>query len=276
MSENTPPERQPRWPNDRNFSPTVLKTYGECAFRVKLQYVDKIEQPDRWVRHFALGRSTHQALRTIANQLKIGAPLIDDDAIRMLCRFEMPIKEYPTEEAREADIQQVIRWVHRGSAWLQSLDVEEWLRIEQYESRSLTMFQSNSPYSMISKPDLVLRRRDEDGEEYFHIIDWKTGAVWEHHDVPVIMRYVLKDHLDEWTGEANAANVVFTWHWLEEDYRKDVDVSMEHVQQVWPGVVNQMKSLATEQDWIATPGKHCNFCPYYKNYCPEEIPPELE
>lgn len=277
MSNELHPEPQWRWPNTRNFSPTVLKSYGDCPSRIKMQYLQKLDVPEKWVRAFAVGRPTHNALRTIAQQLRDGAPaFISDDQIRNLCRFEMPIAQYSSEEAREADIQNVIRWVRKGQAWLESLQVDEWLRIEQYEERDFTMFPAQVPYSMITKPDLVLRQTDEEGQPYFHIIDWKTGSVWEHPDVPVIMRYALHDRLEEWTGEANGANVLFTWYWLEHDYRKGVDVSYEYSTYYWPDIVKQMRSLALEKDWIATPGYHCNFCPYYKNFCPEEIPPELD
>lgn len=277
MSDTPQPEPQWRWPNKKNFSPTVLKMFGECPSRVKMQYLQKLEPPEVWVRAFAVGRSAHNALRTVAEQLKVGGPVhLTDDQIRFLCRFEMPVHEYSTEEAREADIQLVIRWVRKGQAWLESLQVEEWLRIEQFEERQLTMFGAQVPYSMITRPDLVIRQIDEDGNPYFRIIDWKTGSVWEHPDVPVIMRYALKDRLDEWSGDANSANVTFTWFWLEHDFRSDVEITYEDSVFQWPDIVRQMKALALEKDWIATPGRHCKFCKYYKNFCPEEIPPDLD
>lgn len=274
MSDSPQSEHQWRWPNKKNFSPTTLKTYSECASRVKMQHLQKLEPPEKWVRAFAVGRTTHNALRTIAAQLSVGASeFITDEQIRNLCRFEMPLREYPTAEAHEADIRLVISWIRKGQAWLQSLDVVEWLRIEQYESRNLTMFSGEIPYSMSTRPDLVLKQIDEDGEPYFHILDWKTGAVWELPDVPVIMRYALHDRLENWAGDANAANVKFTWFWLDHDFRKSVDVSYEHSTYRWPDIVKQMKSLALETEWKATPGRYCVYCPYYKNHCPEEIPP---
>ena len=276
MSDSQLSEQRWRWPNDRNFSPTVLKTYGQCPSRVKMQYLQKLPAPEKFVPFFASGNAAHSALSTIAQQMRDGAELITEDQIRNLARFHMPEHEYPSPEYREAEIQKVLKWVSRGRAWLESMEVMEWLRIEKFERRDFSMFHSQAPYKMITRPDLVLKRMAEDGQPYFHIIDWKTGAVWEEHDVPVIMRFALRERLDEWVNDANAANVVFTWNWLEHDVRKDVDVSMEHVSQAWPDIVSQMRSLALESEWTATPGRHCVFCPYYKNFCPEEIPPELD
>lgn len=276
MTDTSQPEQIWRWPPGKNFSPTALKTYGECPSRVKMNYLQKLESPYKWVRHFALGRSTHNALRSIANQLKTGSELMLDEHIRRMCEFEMPISEYPSEEAREYDIGLVIGWVRRGQAWLESLDIQDWMLIEQFVARDFEMFSARVPYSMITRPDLILRQIDDDGQEYFHIIDWKTGSVWELPDVPIIMRFALREYLDGWVGDANSANVTFTWYWLDHDVRRDVDVSMELVSRSWPGIVEQMSSLALEEEWKATPGRHCRYCPYYKNYCPEEMPPELD
>lgn len=276
MSENQQTEQQWRWPIGKNFSPTALKTYAECPSRVKMQYLQKLEPPYQWVRHFALGRATHNALRSIANQLKTGSELMLDEHIRQMCELEMPQKEYPSAEAREYDIGLVIGWVRRGRGWLQSLEIEDWMLIEQFADRKFEMFQAKVQYSVITRPDLIVKQLDDDGEPYYNVIDWKTGAVYELPDVPVIMRFALRSQLESWMGEANAANVRFTWYWLDADVRREVDVSMEHVSRQWPDIVQQMRSLALESEWKATPGRHCLYCPYYRNYCPEEIPPDSE
>lgn len=274
MSDTQQPEQQWRWPNGKNFSPTALKSYGECPSRVKMQYLQKLEPPYQWVRHFALGRSAHNALRSIANQIRTNSPRMLDEHIRGMCEYEMPLHEYPSEAAREYDIGLVVSWVRRGQAWLESLEIQDWMLIEQFVQRDFEMFHAGVSYSMITKPDLIVRQRDDEGEEYFRIIDWKTGAVYPLPDVPIIMRFALKEQLDQWIGEANAANVVFTWYWLEHDVRKDVDVSMELVSRSWQDIVNQMTSLALESEWPATPGAHCRYCKFYQNFCPEEIPPD--
>jgi hypothetical protein len=273
MSDSPQPTQEWRWPNHIAMSPSSLKAYDQCPFRVKMQYLQNLEPPDKWVHHFALGNATHSALGTIAQQLKAGVKPIGEDQIRVLCRFHMPESEYPSPEAREYDIQQVLEWVRRGRAWLETLNVEDWLVIEQKRRRDVTLFPAQAPYELLTKPDLIVKRLDEDGQPYFQIIDWKTGSVYEEPDVPVIVRYAIRTELQKWTGNATAASVVFTWFWLKENYRKDFDVSAEHCNDHWPSILGQMEALAKESEWIATPGWYCNYCKYYQNYCPEEIPP---
>ena len=276
MSDTQQPEQQWRWPNGIAMSPSSLKSYSQCASRVKMQYLQNLEPPEEWVRHFGLGNATHSALGTIAQQIKVGIEPIGEEQIRLLCGMHLPLKEYPTEEAREADIRDVLLWVKRGREWLEKLDVDDWLVIEQKRRRHVPLFPAQSSYELLTKPDLIIRQTDEHGEPYFHVIDWKTGAVYEEPDVPVITRYVIRRELQDWTGNATAANMVFSWYWLRENYRKEIDLSAEHCNQHWPSVVQQMEDLATESEWIATPGWYCRYCKFYQNFCPEEIPPDVE
>lgn len=267
-----------RWPQHIVMSPSSLKAFGQCAYRNKLRYLQNIDPPEKWVRVFALGNATHSALGTIAQQMQAGANLIGDAEVRMLCSLHMPDHEYPTEESREADINSVLRWVEVGKRYLQNLNVQRWLLIERSERRPISLFETKTEYTILSKPDLVVERLDENGEPFIHIIDWKTGSrkLELEEDVPVIMRYVLRQQLQQWTGDASAANVLFTWVWLDENASDPWDASVENCNYRWPGVLEQIEAMATETEWKATPGWYCRYCPYYGNYCKEEIPPESD
>ncbi len=261
-----------RWPPPKAMSPSSLKTFGQCHFRIKLRYVQNIPPPDQWVQFYALGNATHSALGTIAQQMKIGVPPIGEAQIRLLCGMHMPLSQYPTPEAHEADVKNVLEWVRRGRSWLERQRIDDWLLIEQMQKRKVPLLPTRATYELLAKPDLVLRRTDADGQAFIHIIDWKTGGVWPEDDVPVIHRYVLRQRLQEWMGDASLSKVRFTWIWLKEQDHKDVDVSVEHCNDLWPGIVEQMEAMATETEWKATPGWHCRYCPYSGNHCPEKAP----
>lgn len=265
-----------RWPHQKSMSPTSLKAYSQCAYRIRLQYVDNIPRPETFVPFFAIGTATHSALGTIAQQLKVGSPPIGESQIRTLCRMHMPVHQYSSAEAWEAEVQKVLRWVDSGKRYLQSLNVQDWLIIERMQKRDLGLLPAKTRYNLLARPDLIVRHLDEDGDPLIHIIDYKTGKVYEEPDVPVIHRFVLRDMLEQWTGDASGANVRFTWLWLDENYRKDVDLSVENCNFAWPGILDQMEALASETDWHATPGWHCQYCPYHQNYCPHTMPPSLD
>ncbi len=262
-----------RWPNHIVMSPSSLKAFGQCKFRNKLRYLQNVDAPDIWIRTFAMGTATHDALGTIAQQMKAGASIITDDQIRFGTRMKLPINEYPSEEARHADIELVLQWVRRGQRYLERLDVQEFLLIEKQEYREMRLFPAQAPYRLTAKPDLIVRRSGDEGE-FIHIIDWKTGSVYPEDDVPVIHRFVARDKLQQWTGNASAAQVQFSWFWLDHGYPDDVDLSVEHCNHAWPGILEQMEAMATETEWRATPGWYCRYCPYYQNHCPEEMPPD--
>lgn len=266
-------QREWRWPNTIVMSPTSLNTFSQCRYRIKLTYLQNIPAPEKWVRSFAMGTAAHAALGTIAQQMKVGATPIDEEQIRTLALMRLPLSEYPSEMARDADVNLVVRWVKSGQRWLESLDIQEFLLIEKSERRTVKLFPAKAEYTLLSKPDLIVRRTNEDGE-FIQIIDWKTGKRYPHEDVPVIMRYVIREKLQEWTGDASATNVLFTWNWLDLGDIDNFDASVETCNTAWPGIVEQMEDMATESEWKATPGWYCNYCPYYQNYCPEEIPKE--
>lgn len=274
--DSTPSDVTRRWPHQTAMSPSSLKIYGQCPYRIRLQYIDRIPRPDIFVPFFAIGNATHSALGTIAQQMKAGTSPIGPEQIRILCQLHMPMFQYPSEETWEVEVQKVLRWVDLGRRYLESLHADEWLLIEHWEKRDLPLLPSRARYALGAKPDLVVRRLDEDGEPLIHIIDYKTGKVYEEPDVPVIQRFVLRQHLQEWTGDASATNVRFTWYWLDENYRKDVDLTLEHCTYAWPGIVQQMESLVTETEWEPTPSHMCVYCPYYQNYCTAEIPPQVD
>lgn len=278
MTEQPEHEQEWRWPHRIVMSPSSLKAFSQCAFRNKLRYLQSIDPPDTWVRVFALGNATHSALGTIAQQMSVGADLIGPNEVGKLCNLYLPEHQYPSPEAREADIDSVLRWVDTGVRYLRSLKVQRWLMTERSQRREVPLFPAQAPYTLLSKPDLVVERVDEDGVPFVQIIDWKTGNRPQdlEHDVPVIMRYVLKNNLQEWTGNASEARVDFTWVWLEEGFPETIDASVEHCNHRWPDIRGQMEAMATESEWKATPGWYCRYCPYYKNHCPEEIPPDLD
>jgi hypothetical protein len=265
-------ERIWRWPNHIVMSPSSLKAFGQCRYRNKLRYLQNIDPPDIWIRTFAMGNATHDALRTIAQQMKAGAPLITDDEIRFRARLRLPIPEYPSEVARQADIELVLQWVRRGQRYLERLHVEDWLLIESQEYREVWLFPAEAAYKLTAKPDLIIRRLTNDGQSVIHIVDWKTGNVYPEPDVPVIHRYVTRQKLQQWTGNASEAQVQFSWFWLDHGYPDDVDVSAEHCNHAWPDIMAQMEAMATETEWKATPGWYCRYCPYHENYCDEKIP----
>lgn len=264
-------QREWRWPNHIVMSPTSLNTFSQCHYRIKLQYLQNIKAPEKWVRAFAMGTAAHAALGTIAQQMKVGTTPIGEEQIRTLALMRLPLGEYPSEMARDADVNLVVRWVKLGQRWLKSLDIQEFLLIENGERRPVKLFPSQAEYKLVSRPDLIVRRSNGDGD-FIHIIDWKTGQRYPNEDVPVIMRYVTRDKLQEWTGDASAANVLFTWNWLDLGEIDDFDASVETCNRAWPNIVDQMEAMASETEWKATPGWHCKYCPYYQNYCSEEIP----
>lgn len=261
-----------RWPRDRWISPTVLKTYAQCPKRVRLRHLDDIEPPWRYQVHLRKGTIAHNLLRDIAYQLRGGHPVIDETEIRKRASLRLPRELYPSEEAREASLGDIVRWVAFGRRYLERIPEPEWLVIENKLHREWYLPRYREPHTLIAQPDVMVQQTDEDGAPLIEIIDYKTGAIRPEPDPPVLMRFVARDLLAQRFGSASSARVRFTYVWLDHAEHTRIDLSVEHCTGAWPGITGQVRALAGESVWPATPSSLCRWCPYFGNICQEEIP----
>lgn len=264
-----------RWPRDRWISPTVLKMYAQCPKRVRLRHLDDIEPPWRYQVHLRKGTIAHNLLRDIAYLMRGGHPVVDEGEIRKRASLRLPRELYPSDESREAALSDIVRWVGFGRRYLERIPDPEWLLIERNQTRRYRVFSGVDAYTLMARPDVVVQRTDEDGGPLVEIIDYKTGTIRPEPDPPVLMRFVARDLLERHFGDASSARVRFTYLWLDQADQTRIDLSVEHCNDAWPGLTGQVRALARESAWPATPSKLCHYCPYHQNICPEDIPVDL-
>ena len=263
----------PRWPRDAWISPSALNSYATCPHRVRLHYIDRIKPPWSYQVHLNKGRIAHTILRDIALLLRRDYPLIGEAEILRRARLPLPTDQFPSAQAREANARDIVRWVTYGAQYLARISRPEWLLIERNQTRTWSVLPGQSPLTIMARPDVVLKRMDDDGKPLIEIIDYKTGKIRPETIPPVMMRFVARQLLQEVTGDASAADVRFTYLWLDHAETTHIDLSVEYCNNVWGGLSRQLQALVTETDWPAKPSFLCNYCPYHKNICMEETPP---
>jgi len=264
----------PRWPRDRWISPTILNNYRNCPKHARLQYVDRVPQPWQFQPHLAKGRVAHLALKRIVDALARNQPPIDDQEVEKMASLHLPLPLFPSPEAYHASVRDVVRWVAYGRDYLIHIPGATWLLVEKNQTRTWPIFRGQIPYTIMARPDVLIQRVDEDGALLIEIIDYKTGVIRPEDDPPVMMRFVIRDLLRDVTGDASAAQVRFTYLWLDHAESTHIDLSVEYCNTLWPDIIRQASTLATETDWPARPSRLCEYCPYYRNVCQETIPPD--
>lgn len=266
-----PHEAGPRWPRDRWISPTALAMYARCPKRIRLQHLDRVDPPWQFWPHLAKGRIAHLALKRIAHALATGREPIDAAEVARMARLHLPHQEFPSPAAYDASVADVERWVACGRRYIERNPAPAWLLIEKNQHRPIRIYPGQSPYTLMARPDAVVQRTDADGS-FIEVIDYKTGVVRPEPDPPVLTRYVARDLLQRLYGDPSAAQVRFTYLWLDHAERTEIDLSVEHCTDAWPHITRQIRALASETAWPARPSVLCRYCPYHRNICHEPIP----
>lgn len=261
-----------RWPVDRWISPTTLNNYRNCALRVRLAHLDRVPEPFVYNVFLRKGRIAHDILRSIAYALRRNAAPVDDETVLRMARLRLPPQNFPSEDARMADARDILRWVNVGRRYLEGIPDPEWLVIEQNLNRPIRLFPKVPAYTLIARPDVIVQRHDIGDRPVFEIIDYKTGKRRPDDTPAVIMRYVARNLLGQRVGNASSADVRFTWLWLDSGEKDVRDLSVDFCTHIWGEITADLERLASEHEWKPNPSFLCNYCPYYRHVCTEQIP----
>lgn len=189
-----------------------------------------------------------------------------------MARVHLPPQNFPTEEARMAEARDIVRWVQVGRRYLERMENPTWVLVEKSLHREWRIFRQGPPFTVIARPDVIVRQIDPDGNSYFEIIDYKTGKRRPEDMPPVILRFVARDLLQEIVGDASSAQVRFTYLWLETTEKDVKDLSVDFCNYQWEEISGDLSRLASESEWKPNPSYLCRYCPYFENVCTEKIP----
>lgn len=255
----------PAWPPDRNISPTALNHYGTCPRRVRLQYIDCRPEPFSFNVPLLKGRVAHEILRQCANLMARHKPVMSDEMLaRMVSQRFHPL-DFPSVEAMESHISDVLRWVQFA---ISCLDRDaKYLIIERMNTRTVTFPPFPMPYKLVARSDVLLLRTDHDGEPYIEFVDYKTGAPQDDEVVPVFTRYVSRHLLKQHLSNPTTARMQFTFLWLDGRERQVIDLSLDYCEWAWESVKGQIGALLSEREWPERPSPLCRYCPYNGNAC---------
>ena len=254
----------PGWLSGKVISPTALKRFGECPQRVRLRYIEDVQEPKSFSVYLSKGRITHELLAASLRRIRQGDLEFGQEWCFHQVERRLPPHEFPSREAREGHAREVARWV----TWaLDRLDrTASILRIEKGESREAPGQPAGSPLRVYSRPDLVLLHTDDD-EPLVEFIDFKTGREREDHLVPAMMGFVFTDALP---GEIPAGirfRMRFTWYWLAARETTHQDLTLDYSQEKLAEIGTIIEQLLAERAWLPRPSHLCHWCPYRGNPC---------
>jgi hypothetical protein len=262
----------PRWPHHIPISPTSLKSYRECPQRVRFQYIDNVPRPESFVLFFAKGNAAHLALQRIAYAIQRRDTPITDAQVMETARLYLPPQRFPSEDARLAEVRDVVRWVRAGRQYIERLVDPIWLVIERKLRREWNLFPHIGAYNVLAKPDVIVRHTDPDGEPVVKIIDYKTGKRWFDEMPALLTRLVARSILEKVLDNVDTKRIRFRYLWLDTGDEDIIDLTPEYVGFHWDTVFRDMQRLASESEWRPNPSFRCRYCPFFGNACTEKIP----
>ena len=255
----------PAWPVQATFSPTTIKTYTRCPYRLRLHVIEHRKAPFSYNLFLDQGNIAHNLLAEVANRRKHNIPQRSEDEMHARAFRRLPMRQFPSRAAHEAATGEVMRWVRYGIGYLDpDADI---LAVEKPMKREWP-WPGGPRVTVTTRPDLLLLRTDVDGERFVEIIDYKTGSKEYVDEIPpVTMRYVFKTLFQELTPDTLALRVQFTYAWLAHQETHAIELTPEYCEREWAKVTGVIERVMTERAWPATPSHLCNYCPFNGNAC---------
>lgn len=269
------PSRAGAWPPDLWLSPTKLKIYNGCPHRTRLQYVDKVKTVAPYSLFLEEGRIAHDLLSDAAKRLKVQAPLRSEADLMAQAINRMKADEFPSLAAHEASARKIVKWYRAGLA---HIDREaRFLNIESTGKREFPLpSMPDVRLTMSTRPDLILLRTDADGQPFVDIVDYKTGQVWVDPVPPITMRFVFKTLFQKIDLDTRSIPMQFSYVFLEHGETEIIPLTPDYCTEAWNEVLQLAERLMAEREWLPTPSRGCNYCPFHQRECSETAPIEQD
>jgi hypothetical protein len=265
----------PRWPLSKSITPKALKMFGQCPRQAKFTYIDQLGARGSNSVFLTNGNVAHSLLKHQAYQARAGREFASDERIQEMAFRRLHPPLYPTVEDRALHARDIARWVRYGTAHIDR--TAEFLKIEQGDSYTHGIDNANNNYNhnhyvFYGRPDVVMLRADEHGEQFLEFVDYKTGKRRTDDVTPLLIRFAFTKYIQQRFGSTSAIRIVFTWPWLNEGMTDRIEIDREYFGYQWPSVTAEFKALVSEREWPAQPSKLCGYCPYQGTYCTEGLP----
>jgi hypothetical protein len=259
----------PRWPLSKSITPKALKMFGQCPRQVKFAYIDQLEARGSNSVFLTNGNVAHSLLKHQAYQARAGREFASDERIHDMAIRRLHPPLYAIAEDRALHARDITRWVRYGTSHIDR--TAEFLKIEQGDSYTHGIDNANN-YAFYGRPDLVMLRADEHGEQFLEFVDYKTGKRWTDDVTPLLTRFAFTKYIQQRFGSTSAIRMVFTWPWLNAELTDRIEIDREYFGYQWPSVTAEFRALVAEREWPAQPSKLCGYCPYQGTHCPEGLP----
>jgi hypothetical protein len=246
--------------------PSHLKDFTECRRRYQLKVIERRKVDEAFSSALTKGNVAHTVLKLCADELR-RTPRRHVSDLHTLVEPRLLRAPYPSDLAWRADVEEIVSWVRYGLSYLKDTTI---IGAELFLRREYPGDDECEAFTVGARIDLVLLRRDEDGEPYVEVVDYKSGrSGWEDPLAPVMARFVLKTLLRQQLPARTFSRVVYTWLYLAERAPHRLELELDLCLERWDEVKRVVAEIGAEELFPPSPSPYCRFCPYSNgNGCP--------
>ncbi len=261
-----------RWSRRKAIYPSHVHTYLDCPNRCRLQYIRNVRVEPRWDRKIEVGNALHKVMEDIANTLRLRQPTPPIGTYRPRIETLLPETRYQeaddlTPDDRAQDIGNVLRWAETARGYITDPGATI-VRIEKHYPHEFDRDADLGPVKMGAKADLVMKRRDADGD-FIEIVDYKTGYWRRPVDfAPALSRISHQSQIHALLPGMRFPRVMFTYLWLAREETTRIAFDYDHMANQWRELRRVLKDMVMEEAWPMRPSPHtCRHCPYLNVAC---------
>ncbi len=245
--------------------PSQLKLFTECRRRYLLKVVERRQVNEPFSPALEKGKVAHAVLKLCAAAL-MRTPAGCPANLRALVASHLSREPYPTELSWQADVEEIVAWVKYGLSYIDPAAVI--LGAELFLKREYPGDDAIGAFPVGAVLDLVLLRRDDEGELFFEVIDYKSGrSAWENPLAPVIARFVLKRLVAQHLPAGRFARVIYTELYVSEQVPRQLELDLPLCLERWEDVKRLVAEIGADDVFSPSPSPLCQFCPYNGNGC---------
>ena len=248
------------------YSHSRISTFGQCPYRFKLKYIDKVRPETEQTVEAFMGSMVHEALEKLYKDVKFHKPVSLEELLvyysALWAKNWNPAivivrKEYGQENYRSMGENYIADYYRRHYPFNQT----KTLGLEQRITLDLD---GSGKYKL---------------QGYIDRLAYQEGGIYEIHDYKTSASMPMKEYLEEDRQLAiyalavrksypNASQIKLIWHYLSANQDVVLEKTEEELEALRKAVISDIDRIESATEYPTKPDKICEWCEF-RPMCPE-------
>ncbi|MDP9354732.1 MAG: PD-(D/E)XK nuclease family protein [Chloroflexota bacterium] len=177
----------------------------------------------------------------------------------------VPRSPYPSDLAWNSDVEAIVEQVKYGISYLDGK-----ARVLASETTYQYPYQRGQgcpPFILAAKVDLVLLRRDAEGQPYLDVVDFKSGASLKADAIQELAGLIVVNKNADRRFAIPYTYIQNTTVYVGAGAVRSEVLDDEECGRRWNQSKQVVKAIIEGSDWAPNPSPLCEWCPFFNNGC---------